>query len=294
VAVLVRGDREVNETKVKRFLGCTELEMADEEVIRSVTGAPVGFAGPLGLARGDSLPLLADHEIRWMRDAVTGGNEADTHYVHVDPGRDFQVSHYGDFRNAVSGDPCPRCTEGTLEIWRGIEVGHIFKLGTKYSEAMGATFQDENGRERPMIMGCYGIGIERTVAAAIEQNHDKDGIIFPMAIAPYHVLVLCIQTDNPQVSSTAERLYWQLMEAGVEVLLDDRDERPGKKFKDADLIGIPLRINVGERILKEGKVELRHRATGEVEKWPVDQVCQRVEEIVRDQTQRDPGSNRRI
>jgi len=191
---------------------------------------------------------------------------------------------------AVAGDACPRCTGGKLEIWRGIEVGHIFKLGTKYSKAMGATFQDERGREWPMVMGCYGIGIERTVAAAIEQNHDQDGIVFPMAIAPFQVIVLCLQQEIQEVREAAEKLYLRLQEEGLEVLLDDREDRPGSKFKDADLIGIPLRINVGARSLAKGVAELRHRATGRVETLELDSVCERVKEIVRDQIERDPGS----
>jgi prolyl-tRNA synthetase len=291
IAVLVRGDREANEAKVRRALGYESVHLADEDVIRRVTGAPMGFAGPVGLQNasgGHRIRLVADQEIQWLADAVTGGNEADTHLVHVNTPRDFSVDLFGDLRNAVAGDACSRCAEGALETWRGIEVGHVFKLGTKYSVTMGAVYQDEKGEEHPMIMGCYGIGIERTVAAAIEQNHDEDGIIFPMAIAPYHVLVLCIQPEEPRVAEVAESLYQQLLERGIEVLLDDRMDRPGSKFKDADLIGIPLRINVGSRMLKEGKVELRHRATKEVEILFKEQVCTRVQGYIDDQIKRDP------
>jgi prolyl-tRNA synthetase len=291
VGVLVRGDREVNEAKLKRVLGCEELSLADEETVLRFTGAPVGFAGPVGLGGKEAgFPILADREVMLVVDGVTGANQADAHFVHVLPGRDFKVDRMEDLRMAVAGDACPRCTGGKLEIWRGIEVGHIFKLGTKYSKAMGATFQDERGREWPMVMGCYGIGIERTVAAAIEQNHDQDGIVFPMAIAPFQVIVLCLQQEIQEVREAAEKLYLRLQEEGLEVLLDDREDRPGSKFKDADLIGIPLRINVGARSLAKGVAELRHRATGRVETLELDSVCERVKEIVRDQIERDPGS----
>jgi prolyl-tRNA synthetase len=288
LAVLVRGDREVNEVKVARQLGCINLELADEELIQQVTGAPLGFAGPAGLGKGPDerrVQILADHEIRLMTNAVSGANEKDAHVVHVNSPRDYVVDRYGDFRMAEAGDGCARCKN--VEIWRGIEVGHVFKLGTKYSEAMEATFQDEKGEEQPMVMGCYGIGIERTLAAAIEQHNDTDGIIFPMAIAPFEVIVLCIQAEQPDALQVAESVYHELKEAGVEVLLDDRLDRPGSKFKDADLIGIPLRVNVGSRMVKEGKFELRHRATGEVEVLTREQLCERVKEIIRDQTQRN-------
>lgn len=291
VGVLVRGDREVNEAKVKRVLGCEELTLADEETVMSVTGAPVGFAGPIGLgAGGAGLQVLADREVMLVVDGVTGANQADAHFVHVLPGRDFRVDRVEDLRTVVAGDRCPRCGRGKLEIWRGIEVGHVFKLGTKYSAAMGAFFQDEKGQELPIVMGCYGIGIERTVAAAIEQNHDQDGIVFPMAIAPFQVTVLCLQQELQEVREAAEKLYLRLQAEGIEVLLDDREDRPGSKFKDADLIGIPLRINVGARSLSKGLVELRHRATGRVEMLEVERVCERIKEIVRDQIERDPGS----
>jgi len=289
IAVLVRGDREANEAKIRRAMGCAELVMAEQELVERITGAPMGFAGPVGL-KGRDLIVLADREVMEMVDAVTGANEGDHHLVHVDPRRDFSVDRIEDLRVAAAGDPCPRCEEGMLQIWRGIEVGHIFKLGTKYSEAMGATFQDEKGQERPMIMGCYGIGIERTVAAAIEQNHDQDGIIFPMAIAPFQTIVLCLQQERTDVRDASERVYRDLLDSGIEVLLDDRDERPGIKFKDADLIGIPLRVNVGAKSLSQGKVELRHRDTGQTELIEIGRISQRVKEIVRDKTERYPGS----
>ena len=289
VAVLVRGDREVNEAKVMRVLGVSQLALADQETIERVTGAPVGFCGPVGLGERGPLRILADREVMFLKDGITGANAPDAHLVHVLPGRDFQVDLLADLRSATAGDRCPRCGRGSLELWRGIEVGHVFKLGTKYSEAMGATFQDEHGQEKPMIMGCYGIGIERTVAAAIEQNHDQDGIIFPMAMAPFQAIVLSLQQERHEVREAAEGLYRELLEAGVETLLDDREERPGSKFKDADLMGIPLRINVGAKSLAGGKVELRHRATSQVELLGLESVCRRVREIVRDQIERDSG-----
>ena len=276
VAALLRGDHELSEPKLRRHLGVSTVEMADEEMIREVTGGPMGFSGPVGL----KIPIVADRAISGMRNMVVGGNEEDVHLINANPGRDFQVSEFADIRVAQAGDPCPRCG-GRLEIWRGIEVGHIFKLGTKYSEAMGATYLDAEGREKPLVMGCYGIGVGRTVAAAIEQNHDEDGIIFPMSIAPFHVYLLPVNTNDPEVMGVSERLYEELEGEGVEVLFDDRDERAGVKFKDADLIGIPLRLTVGERNLKEGKVEIRKRRTKETILVGIEETAQRVKELIR-------------
>jgi prolyl-tRNA synthetase len=259
IAALVRGDHEINEAKLRRHLGAMELEMAGDEIITDVTHAPKGFAGPVGL----DLRIVADYAVQGMRNMVTGGNELDTHLINVNLGRDFQVDEFADIRLAQEGDPCPRCS-GRLQISRGIEVGHIFKLGTKYSEALGATYLDLEGNERLLVMGCYGIGVGRTAAAAIEQNHDEDGIIFPFAIAPFHVLLLPVNNKDAQVMGAAEELYQDLLAKGIEVLLDDRDERPGVKFKDADVIGIPLRLTVGEKNLKQGKVEIKVRRSGEV------------------------------
>lgn len=276
VAALLRGDHELSEPKLRRHLGVSTVEMADEEMIREVTGGPMGFSGPVGL----KIPIVADRAISGMRNMVVGGNEEDVHLMNANPGRDFQVSEFADIRVAQAGDPCPRCG-GRLEIWRGIEVGHIFKLGTKYSEAMGATYLDAEGREKPLVMGCYGIGVGRTVAAAIEQNHDEDGIIFPISIAPFHVYLLPVNTNDPEVMGVSERLYEELEGEGVEVLFDDRDERAGVKFKDADLIGIPLRLTVGERNLKEGKVEIRKRRTKETILVGIEETVQRVKELIR-------------
>ncbi len=260
VAVLLRGDRELNEIKLLNFLGCDWVVMAEEAEVVKATGAPTGFAGPVGL----KLRIIADNEVRQMSDFVIGANEKDVHFTGANLERDFKVETFADLRQAVAGDPCPRC-DGRLESWRGVEVGHVFKLGTKYSEAMGATVLDDQGHSRELIMGCYGIGIGRTVAASIEQNHDDNGIIWPMPIAPFQVLVVMLNPNDDAVRGAAESLYAELLELGVEVLLDDRDERPGAKFKDADLIGIPLRVTVGARGLKQEQVELKARAGDEIE-----------------------------
>ncbi len=258
VAVLLRGDRELNAVKLCHRLGCNRVDLAPEEAVLAATGAPSGFAGPVGL----KLRVFADHEVAAMSDYVTGANEKDHHYTGVSHGRDFTPAAFADLRQAVTGDPCPRCA-GQLETWRGIEVGHVFKLGVKYSAAMNARVLDEQGQERTLIMGCYGIGIGRTVAAAIEQNHDANGIIWPLPIAPFQVIVTLLNPNDEPVRVAAEELYRELLAAGIEVLFDDRDERPGSKFKDADLLGIPLRITVGARGLKEGMLELQHRRSGE-------------------------------
>jgi prolyl-tRNA synthetase len=206
--------------------------------------------------------MLADHDVRPGSTYVTGGNETDMHLINVTPGKDFTVGRYADLRFALEGDPCPRCSGGSLVMSRGIEVGHIFRLGTKYSASLGANFLDAGGRPRPMVMGCYGIGVGRTVAAAIEQNHDEHGIIFPPSIAPFQVIISAVKPTDPRIRETAERIYGALLGAGIDTLLDDRDERPGIKFKDADLIGIPLRVTVGAKA-KEGMVEVRLRKSRE-------------------------------
>jgi prolyl-tRNA synthetase len=239
--------------KLKHALDTSFVTLATDEKVTEATGAPVGFAGPVGL----KIPVYADWSVRDITGGVTGANEADAHLVNVVPGRDFSP-RYADLRNAVEGDGCPRC-RGTLTIKRGIEVGHVFKLGTKYSEAMGATFLDEQGKERPMIMGCYGIGIGRTAAASIEQNHDENGIIWPVPLAPFGCEVVPVNVRQEGTMRAAEALYETLNGLGVETLLDDRDERAGVKFKDADLIGIPVRVTVGERNLKQGLVEIKRR-----------------------------------
>jgi len=265
VAALVRGDLELNEMKLARVLEVSNLCLADEETVEKVTGAPSGFAGPVGL----TVPIYADYSVLTMSGAVTGANKEDTHILNVMPGRDFEAA-YSDLAFAVRGDGCPRC-EGTLTIRRGIEVGHVFKLGTKYSRAMGATFLDKNGKEKPMIMGCYGIGIGRTAAAAIEQNHDDAGIIWPLGLSPFAVEVLVLKANDEASMKAAEGIYNGLTAIGVDTLFDERNVRAGIKFKDADLIGIPLRVTVGERNLAKGLVEIKIRATGEEKKVRVDE-----------------------
>ncbi|WP_456434500.1 proline--tRNA ligase [Thermosulfuriphilus sp.] len=277
VAVLIRGDHELNEVKLKKALKAEVLEMAPVEVVEKVTKAPVGFAGPVGL----EIEMIADKAIAGLKNFVTGANEADFHYLNVNLGRDFPTPTFADLRNVVPGDPCPQCGEG-LEIIRGIEVGHIFKLGTQYSQAMGATFLDAQGRQRPLIMGCYGIGVGRTVAAAIEQNHDENGIIFPVPIAPFKVIVVPVNIKDDQISKTAQNLYQELQNS-VPTLLDDRDERPGVKFKDADLIGVPLRVTIGKK-LKEGLVEIKKRATGETQLVSVSEAASRIRTLLNEET----------
>ncbi|MGC9519036.1 MAG: proline--tRNA ligase [Desulfuromonadaceae bacterium] len=280
VAVLLRGDRELNEIKLCRKLGCNEVKLVDDATVENLTGAPRGFAGPVGL----KLRILADNEVALMADAVAGANKADTHYRGVNYGRDFEVSEFADLRQAEAGDGCPRCN-GTLQSWRGIEVGHVFKLGTKYSEALGATVLNAEGKEEPLVMGCYGIGIGRSVAAAIEQNHDKNGIIFPMPIAPFQVLITLLNPKDEEVTQAGEELYAYLQDNGIEVLLDDRDERPGSKFKDADLIGIPLRVTVGARGLKEDAFEVSWRKGGEKQMIPIAEAGEWLVQWVKDAMQ---------
>ena len=277
VVALVRGDHDLNEIKLKNALGCEQLEMAPDEVVELVTAAPVGFAGPVGL----KVKIVADLAVQTMRNFVTGGNAADLHLKNVNSDRDFAADHFTDIRNVVHGDACPRCSGGILEMWRGIEVGHVFKLGMKYSKALKATFLDAEGKEQIIFMGCYGIGVGRTVAACIEQNHDENGIIFPLPIAPFQCIISALDPKKDDVREAAESLYHQLLDSGIEVLLDDRDERPGIKFKDADLIGIPLRLVVGSKNLAEGKVELKDRKTGDVRLMPLTGAVAAVVDTVR-------------
>jgi prolyl-tRNA synthetase len=265
VAVLLRGDHEANEAKIRRALGAQNVALADDAMIRQATGAPTGFAGPVGI----KCPIIADHDVPVIVDAVTGANEADAHYTGVNVVRDYQLDTTHDLRMAVEGDPCPR-SEGTLEIVHGIEVGHVFKLGTKYSVSLGAEFLDEKEQRHPMIMGCYGIGVNRIVAGLAETRHDENGLIWPLAIAPYEVLLIPLNVTDPEVMNLAEKYYEELQAAGIDVLMDDRDARPGFKFKDADLIGIPLRLVVGGKGLKEGMVEVKWRTAEVPQKIAVD------------------------
>ena len=275
VAVLVRGDHEASATKIQAALGGEPVALADEETVGRVTGAPVGFAGPVGLRTR----ILADASLRAMRGAVSGANRADEHVVNLDLARDVPDLAFADLRQARGGDPCPRCEGGAFAEHRGIEVGQVFLLGTKYSEAMGATFLDAAGAQRPIEMGCYGIGITRTVAAAIEQHHDDAGIVWPAPLAPYGALVVPLAGDA-RLRETAERLAAELEAAGVDTLLDDRDERPGVKFKDADLIGLPVRLTVGPRALARGAVEVKRRSEREATEVPLAEAAARAAALV--------------
>lgn len=274
VAAMVRGDRELNETKLMNVLKCNELEMADAESVRQVTHAQVGFAGPVGL----NLRIIVDHEVAAAVNLIVGANETDYHLKNVTIGRDFQGEIH-DIRSITQEDPCPHCG-GKISLTRGIEVGHIFKLGTKYTQALGCNYLDEEGKEKPMVMGCYGIGLNRSMAAIIEQNYDEYGIRWPMAVAPYHVIIVPVNVQDETVMKTAETLYEELQKAHVEVMLDDRNERPGVKFKDADLIGIPIRINIGKKAA-EGYVEFKYRTSREAIDLTVQEAIDKVKAEVK-------------
>jgi prolyl-tRNA synthetase len=276
VAVLVRGDRTANDVKIKRALGCRDLVLAADKAVEEVTSAPVGFAGPVGLR----IPIYCDDEVCALGSFICGGNAADLHLRNVVSKRDFVPTQCGDFREAAAGDACPRCDKGHFTSYRGVEVGQVFFLGTKYSTPMKCNFLDAEGKEKPMVMGCYGIGVTRIAAAAIEQNHDADGIVWPVPIAPFEVSLLSLQAGDAQVTGVADRLYGELQQAGIDVLFDDRDERPGVKFKDADLIGLPYRIAVGKKGVAEGVVELKARRSPDVRKLKIEDVVRVVTETI--------------
>jgi prolyl-tRNA synthetase len=269
--VLVRGDREGNEVKIKNVSGVEWMEMMPDARFEAATGAPVGYCGPVGTK---AVRVIADVSLKGRSNWIVGGNRKDYHLGGVNVGRDFPEPQWADVTTVVAGDPCPRCAT-PLEIYRGIEVGHVFKLGTKYSDAMNCTFLDEQGQRQPMIMGCYGLGVGRTVAAAVEQSHDDDGIIWPMPIAPFEVVVTAVGKEE-NVRATAESVYQKLLAAGVDALYDDRDERPGVKFKDADLIGFPLRIAVGAKSLAGGNIEWSWRKDRAKQLGAPDEVVEKV------------------
>jgi prolyl-tRNA synthetase len=250
VMVLLPGDREANEIKIRNFLGVTELALVPDDRFEQVVGGPAGFCGPVGC---NEMRVVADRSLSERLNWTVGANRPDYHVRNASPGRDFRLSEFHDFTLVAAGDACAHC-EGTLEIYRGIEVGHIFKLGTKYSEAMNCVYLDEKGERQPMIMGCYGLGVGRTVAAAIEQNHDEQGIVWPIPIAPFEAVILTAGKEEAIVSA-AEEIYGKLREAGIDVIYDDRDERAGVKFNDADLIGFPIRIVIGKKSIAAGQVE---------------------------------------
>lgn len=267
ILCFVRGDHEVNEIKVINTVGVNEVEMAEPELLAKA-GTVGGYMGPVGMDPKKVI-IVVDQSVMQMHNICCGANEEGYHYINVNPGRDFTPTYVADIRLMAEGDPCPHCGAAVKKA-RGIEVGQVFKLFTKYSQAMHATYLDENGKEQPMVMGCYGIGVGRTMAAAVEQNNDKDGMIWPAAIAPYHVLVVPVNVKDEASNAKAEEIYQVLQKAGLEVVIDDRKERPGVKFKDADLIGYPLRVVVGPKTLTTGELEVKVRRTGEVKMLPLD------------------------
>ena len=267
LAVLVRGDHELNEIKLKNHLKADAVRLATPEQVKEWTCSPVGFAGPVKLTV--PMPIIADHALSARDGWVTGANKADTHLMNVSLVRDVTVAEYADLRNIMPGDPCPRCA-GAVETLRGIEVGHVFKLGLKYSQAMNAVFLDENGKEQFIVMGCYGIGVSRIVAACIEQNHDENGIKFPPPLAPFQVVLANLDLKSADVCAKADELYGYLKKQGLDVLLDDRDERPGVKFKDADLIGAPMQLVLGAKGFARGIIEAKDRRTGEKAELPLE------------------------
>jgi prolyl-tRNA synthetase len=277
LAILLRGDHAANEGKIRRASKGSSVELADEATILQVTGAPVGFAGPIGL----KCPFLIDHDAAQITSAIVGANEKDAHLTGVIPGLHFPVAESFDLRNAESGDPCPKCT-GTLKMVHGIEVGHVFKLGTKYSVSLDARFVDPQEHSHPIIMGCYGIGVTRVVASIVETCHDENGIIWPLQTAPYTVQLIPLNVTDPQVMQVANQIYGQLQDAGIDVLMDDRDQRPGFKFKDADLIGIPLRVTIGGKGLAEGITEVKWRRSTDALRVPIAETAQTVRQLISD------------
>jgi len=271
LAVLIRGDHEANEGKIRRAAGAEKLELADDNTIVTVTGAPVGFAGPVGMEQ--KIPILADRDVQPMRNAVAGANQGDAHLTGVNLDRDFQVDRFADLRNAVDGDPCPRCSSRVRER-HAVEAGHVFKLGTKYSDALGAKFLDADEQQHTIIMGCYGIGINRIIASLIETSHDEHGIVWPVALAPYEVLIVPLRVSDEQSMQVAKKLHDDLTAAGVDVLVDDRDARAGVKFNDADLIGIPLRVVLGPKSLKQGNLEVKWRWQEKPEMIPLERAAE--------------------
>lgn len=277
ILTFVRGDHEVNDVKVINAVGAIDLHMADESAITAVGGV-AGFMSPIGIKKGTK--IVVDSTVMEMYNAVAGANEVDVHYKNVNPKRDFGEVIVTDIRMIQEGDACPRCGK-PVKMTRGIEAGQVFTLGTKYSEALQATFLDENGKEKPLIMGCYGIGVSRTMAAAIEQNNDEYGIIWPRAIAPYEVLVVPVNAKTPEQLALAEEIYTELQQAGADVLLDDRKERAGVKFKDADLIGYPLRVTIGPKALEENQIEVKIRKNGETYNFTREEYKEKVLELLK-------------
>lgn len=278
VAALVRGDAELSISKLRSALRAERAELADADEIARVTGGAVGFSGPVGMR--EKIKIVADFSIRDMKNAVTGANRENFHLTNVSEGRDFSTDALFDIRVAADGDSCPSCDCGTLNSVRGIEVGHVFMLGTKYSEAMDASFTDSDGTEKPFVMGCYGIGIGRTAAAAIEQNNDGKSMALPPAIAPFEVAVVPTGMGDRQTVSVAENIYGKLIESGADALIDDRDESAGVKFKDCELVGVPFLVVVGPRELKDGRVEIKNRLTNETDKVEIEKAAERLKAAI--------------
>lgn len=278
VLAMVRGDHEVNETKIQHIYNAINVDMASDEDLKKV-GLTAGYISPIGLKRTKEFDILVDPTVMEMQDACCGANEKDKHYIHVNPARDFKDVRVETIRQIEEGDTCPHCG-GKIVRCRGIEVGQVFKLGTKYSEALHATFLDNQGKSHPFVMGCYGIGVTRTVAASIEQNHDADGIIWPVAIAPYEVVIVPANNKSEEVMEAAKKLYDSMEDSRDEVVLDDRNERAGIKFKDADLIGYPVRVTIGKKWQQSGSVEIKIRRSGEVVEVPLEEAKDKVLEIL--------------
>ncbi len=275
VAVLLRGDHEANETKLSKVLGQDTVALADQATIEQVTGAKVGFAGPVGL----KIEIIADQAVSVLRNFVTGANKPDTHFGNVNAERDFKISRVADIRYVTTGDRCIKCNH-EINISQGIEIGHVFKLGTKYSDALKAKFLDTHGKGKSMIMGCYGIGVNRIIASAIERSHDENGIIWPLSLAPYKIIIIPVNVNDPSIMQVANHLYDDLTNiAGMEVLLDDRDQRPGVKFKDADLIGIPIKIIIGKKFTETKELEIKLRKGGETFLTTPDGVLPKIKQL---------------
>jgi prolyl-tRNA synthetase len=275
VAVLLRGDHEVNETKLAKALGQDAIALADHSTIENVTGARVGFAGPMGL----KIKIIADQAVSVLCNFVTGANKSDTHLLNVNNERDFKIDRIADIRYVTKGDKCPKCN-AEIDISQGIEIGHVFKLGTKYSDALKAKFLDTNGKEKSMIMGCYGIGVNRIIASLIERSHDENGIIWPLSLAPYKVIIIPVNANDAATMEVANHIYDDLANiAGIEVLLDDRDQRPGVKFKDADLIGIPIKIVIGKKYTETKELEIKLRKSGETFLAPPEQIQSKIKHL---------------
>ena len=278
VLAMVRGDHEVNEVRLQNIYHAVNVGMASDEDLKAC-GLTAGYISPIGLKTSDKFDIVVDASVMEMEDACCGGNQKDMHYIHVNPKRDFPNVRVDTIRLIDTHDVCPVCG-GHIEMKKGIEVGQVFKLGTKYSEALGCNFLDQNGKSHPMVMGCYGIGVTRTVAASIEQNHDEDGIIWPINIAPYEAVIVPFNTKDEEVMKAAKELYEALNTSRDEIVLDDRKGRAGPKFKDADLIGYPVRVTIGKKLKENGTVEIKIRRTGEVIEVPFAEAAEKVNSVL--------------